>query len=73
MRIGSLTEKELDLLGSSCCERDEFGEAVALAERHPDALARLVSHEFVLGDAPEAMRFAIENPTDVMKVVITID
>ena len=73
VRIGSLTEKELDLLGSSCCERHEFAAAVSLAERHPDALARLVSHEFVLGAAPEAMRFAIDNPTDVMKVVITID
>jgi threonine dehydrogenase-like Zn-dependent dehydrogenase len=33
-------------------------------------LAGLVSHEFPLERAPEAMRFAIDNPTQVMKVVI---
>ena len=33
-------------------------------------LAPLISHRFALDQAPEAMRFAIENPTDVMKVVI---
>lgn len=72
VRVGSLTEKELDLLGSSCCEHDEFGEAVEIAERRSDALARLISHEFRLERAPEAMRFAIDNPTEVMKVVILV-
>jgi threonine dehydrogenase-like Zn-dependent dehydrogenase len=72
IRVGSLTEKELDLLGSSCCEHDEFGAAVALAERRPGALSRLISHEFPLAQAPQALRFAIENPTDVMKVVILV-
>jgi L-gulonate 5-dehydrogenase len=70
LRIGSLTEKELDLLGVSCCQPDEFAEAVAVVERHPDAMARLVSHEFPLAQAPEALRFAMDNPTEVMKVVI---
>jgi L-gulonate 5-dehydrogenase len=73
IRIGLLTEKELDLLGVSCCERDEFAEAVALAERRAPALERLVSHEFPLAQAPEALRFAIDNPTQVMKVVILPD
>ena len=31
---------------------------------------RLISHQFALDQAPEAMRFAIDNPTEVMKVVI---
>jgi threonine dehydrogenase-like Zn-dependent dehydrogenase len=70
IRIGSLTEKELDLLGASCCTSDDFGEAVAVVERNADALARLVSHEFALDQAPEAIRFAMSNPTEVMKVVI---
>jgi threonine dehydrogenase-like Zn-dependent dehydrogenase len=70
VRIGSLTEKELDLLGVSCCQAGEFAEAVALVERHADAMARLVSHEFPLAQAPEALRFAMSNPTEVMKVVI---
>ena len=70
LRIGSLTEKELDLLGVSCCGADEFGEAVAVVERNVDVLEGLVSHRFALEQAPEALRFAMENPTEVMKVVI---
>jgi threonine dehydrogenase-like Zn-dependent dehydrogenase len=69
-RLGSLTEKELDLLGVSCCDGHEFGEAVAVVERNPQLLAQLISHRFALDEAPEALRFAIENPTEVMKVVI---
>ncbi len=69
-RLGSLTEKELDLLGVSCCDGHEFGEAVAVVERNTPLLAPLISHRFALAQAPEAIRFAIENPTDVMKVVI---
>jgi threonine dehydrogenase-like Zn-dependent dehydrogenase len=70
LRLGSLTEKELDLLGVSCCGADEFAEAVAVVERNADVLAGLVSHRFALEQAPEALRFAMENPTEVMKVVI---
>jgi threonine dehydrogenase-like Zn-dependent dehydrogenase len=33
-------------------------------------LARLISHEFPLDEAPEAIRFAMSNPAQVMKVVI---
>jgi len=70
LRLGSLTEKELDLLGVSCCNADEFGEAVAVVERNVGWLERLVSHRFELERAPEALRFAMDNPTEVMKVVI---
>ncbi|MGH2916756.1 MAG: zinc-binding dehydrogenase [Solirubrobacteraceae bacterium] len=70
LRIGSLTEKELDLLGVSCCDADDFARAVGVVERNVAAVSRLVSHEFPLSRAPEALRFAIEHPTDVMKVII---
>ncbi|MBV9606008.1 MAG: alcohol dehydrogenase catalytic domain-containing protein [Solirubrobacterales bacterium] len=70
LRIGSLTEKELDLLGVSCCGAAEFGQAVAVVERNGGELQRLISHRFALERAPEALRFAMENPTEVMKVVI---
>jgi threonine dehydrogenase-like Zn-dependent dehydrogenase len=70
IRVGSLTEKELDLLGVSCCGEREFADAVGVVERHGPVLARLVSHEFGLADAPEAIRFAMTSPTEVMKVVI---
>ena len=39
LRIGSLTEKELDLLGVSCCGGGEFAEAVAVVERNGELLA----------------------------------
>jgi threonine dehydrogenase-like Zn-dependent dehydrogenase len=70
LRVGLLTEKELDLLGVSCCGAEEFTEAVRLVEANQAVLAGLVSHEFPLERAPEAIRFAIDNPTQVMKVVI---
>ena len=70
LRIGSLTEKELDLLGVSCCDSDAFAEAVRVVERNGALLARMISHEFPLEQAPEALRFAMSNPTEVMKVVI---
>jgi L-gulonate 5-dehydrogenase len=70
LRIGSLTEKELDLIGVSCCDADDFAVAVGVVERNGALLRRLISHEFALGDAPEALRFAMGNPTEVMKVVI---
>jgi threonine dehydrogenase-like Zn-dependent dehydrogenase len=70
LRIGSFTEKELDMLGVTCCGTGEFVEAVDLVERHADALAAMVTHEFPLERAPEALVYAMENPTEVMKVVI---
>ncbi len=39
-------------------------------EQHADAVTGLVSHEFSLAEAPDALRFAMSHPTDVMKVVI---
>ncbi len=68
--VGSLTEKELDLLGVSCCGQGEFAEAVKVVERNAALLSRMISHHFPLKDAPEALRFAMSNPTEVMKVVI---
>jgi len=70
LRVGSFTEKELDVLGTSVCNRDEFAAAVALVERNRDRLAPLVTHEFPLDRAPDALVYAMENPTDVMKVAI---
>ena len=66
----NLTEKELDILGVSCCNATEFGEAVAVVERNVEWLGQLVSHRFALERAPDALRFAMDHPTEVMKVVI---
>jgi L-gulonate 5-dehydrogenase len=70
LRVGWFTEKELDMLGVCCCGGGEFAEAVAAVERNPGIVKRLISHEFDLERAPEAMAFAISNPSEVMKVVI---
>jgi L-gulonate 5-dehydrogenase len=73
IRLGSLTEKELDFLGVCCCGGGTFADAVGVVERNGPLLARLVSHQFSLAEAPDALRFAISNPNDVMKVVIRGD
>jgi L-gulonate 5-dehydrogenase len=70
LRVGSFTEKELDVLGVCCCGGGEFAQAVDLVEREGERLAPLVSHEFPLERAPEALAYALENPTEVMKVVV---
>ena len=43
---------------------------MTVTERNGVPLGRLISHEFGLDEAPEAIRFAISNPAQVMKVVI---
>jgi threonine dehydrogenase-like Zn-dependent dehydrogenase len=70
LRLGSFTEKELDVVGVACCGTGEFAEAVDLVERNATRLASLVSHEFPLAEAPQALEFAMEHPSEVMKVVI---
>ena len=61
------------MLGVSCCGSEEFAEAVGLVERHSGLLGRLVTHEFPLERAPEALVYAMENPLEVMKAVIRND
>jgi L-gulonate 5-dehydrogenase len=70
LRLGVLTEKELDVLGVSVCNAGEFAAAVDLVERHAGVLEQLVTHEYPLARAPEAIAFAMAHPSEVMKVVI---
>jgi threonine dehydrogenase-like Zn-dependent dehydrogenase len=72
LRVGDLAFKEIDLLGVSCCNGDEFAEAVDLVARREEALRGLVTHEFPLEQAPEAIEYAIEHPAEVMKAVIRL-
>jgi threonine dehydrogenase-like Zn-dependent dehydrogenase len=72
LRVGDLAFKEIDLLGVSCCNGDEFAEAVALVARREEALRGLVTHEFPLEQAPEAIEYAIGHPAEVMKAVIRL-
>ena len=73
LRISDLAFKEIDVLGVSCCNADEFADAVSLVARRQDVLAGLVTHEFPFEEAPEAMAYAIEHPAEVMKAVIRLD
>ncbi len=72
LRIGALPFRELDVLGVSCCQRDEFATAAELVVRHRDAVAPLLTHEFSFDEAPHAITFAIEHPAEVLKAVIHV-
>jgi threonine dehydrogenase-like Zn-dependent dehydrogenase len=71
LRVQAFVDKELDVLGVSCCGGGEFAEAVGVVERRAEVLERLVSHSFPLERAPEALDYAMENPSEVMKVMIS--
>jgi threonine dehydrogenase-like Zn-dependent dehydrogenase len=73
IRVGDLAFKEIDLLGVSCCNADEFAEAVSLVSRRQDVLAGFVTHEFPLEQAPEAIVYAMSHPAEVMKAVIRLE
>ena len=70
LRVFGFVDKELDVLGVSCAQGAEFEEAVAFVERNGERLENLVTQEFPLERAPEALRWAMEHPAEAMKVVI---
>jgi L-gulonate 5-dehydrogenase len=72
IRVGALPFKEIDLLGVSCCAADDFAAAVDLVRRRADVASTLVTHEFELERAPEAIEFAIGHPAEVMKAVVRV-
>jgi threonine dehydrogenase-like Zn-dependent dehydrogenase len=73
LRVGDLAFREIDVLGVSCCNGEEFAEAAALVARRGDALAGLVTHEFALDEAPAAIDYAIGHPAEVMKAMIGLE
>jgi L-gulonate 5-dehydrogenase len=70
VRVGDLPLKEVDVLGVSCCGADDFAAAVDLVRRRRDVAAGLVTHEFALERAPEAIAYAMAHPAEVMKAVV---
>jgi threonine dehydrogenase-like Zn-dependent dehydrogenase len=70
LRVFGFVDKELDVLGVSCAKDEEFGDAVAFVERNGDKLENLITQEFPLERAPEALRWAMDHPAEAMKVVI---
>ena len=73
LRVGDLAFREIDVLGVSCCNGDEFAEAASLVSRRREALAGLVTHEFSLDEAPVAIDYAIRHPAEVMKAMIRLE
>ncbi len=73
LRVGDLAFREIDVLGVSCCNGDEFAEAASLVARRQDALAGLVTHEFSLDETPSAIDYAIRHPAEVMKAIIRLE
>ncbi len=73
IRVGDLPFREIDVLGTSCCGSGDFAGAVDLVARRRDAAAGLVTHEFGLEQAPDAIAYAIEHPAEVMKAVVRLD
>jgi threonine dehydrogenase-like Zn-dependent dehydrogenase len=68
--VGQLAFRELDLLGVSVCTAAEFAAAAALVKRWEHAVAPLLTHDFPLEQAPQAIAYASANPADVMKAVV---
>ena len=73
LRVGRLPFKEIDVLGVSCCNGDEFAAAVDLVSRRRDVAAPMITHEFSLDEAPEAIAYAMQHPAEVMKAVVRVD
>jgi threonine dehydrogenase-like Zn-dependent dehydrogenase len=73
LRVGDLPLKELDVLGVSCCGAGEFAAAVDLVSRRRDVAATLVTHQFTIEQAPEAITYAMQHPAEVMKAVVRLD
>ena len=71
MRVFGFVDKELDVLGVSCCQgRASSRRRSAFVERNGDRLESLITQEFPLERAPEALQWAMEHPAEAMKVVI---
>jgi L-gulonate 5-dehydrogenase len=70
--VVAFVAKELDVFGVSVCTADEFARAVSLIERNPQKAKTLISHRFAFDRTPEALAFAMDHPTEVMKVVIGV-
>jgi threonine dehydrogenase-like Zn-dependent dehydrogenase len=72
LRVGALPFRELDVLGTSTCQAGDFASAVLLVDHYRAAVTPLLTHDFSLEEAPEAIAYAIEHPDEVVKAVVHI-
>ena len=69
---GPIPFKELDVLGVSCCTREEFAAAADLVARHRELADALVSHVFGLDEVADALRLLDERPTEAFKALVDV-
>jgi threonine dehydrogenase-like Zn-dependent dehydrogenase len=69
--LGPFTEKEFDLLGSSCHERADIEAAVEVVRAAGPRLADALGPEYALEDAAEAFAFA-GTQGDATKVLVRV-
>jgi L-gulonate 5-dehydrogenase len=69
---GPIPFKELDVLGVSCCLREEFAAAADLVARHPEVADSMVSHVFGLDEVAGALQLLDERPTEAFKVLVDV-
>jgi threonine dehydrogenase-like Zn-dependent dehydrogenase len=70
LRIGALAFRELDVLGVTTCAAADFEAAVGVVKSWQHAVEPLLTDDFALEDAPEAMAYASRNPAEVMKAMV---
>jgi threonine dehydrogenase-like Zn-dependent dehydrogenase len=70
--LGPFTDKEFDLLGSSCHERADFEAAVDVVRAAATTLREALGPEFALEEAAEAFAFAGAHPERATKVLVRV-
>jgi L-gulonate 5-dehydrogenase len=65
------SRKELDVLGSRN-NAGLFPDAVDLVARSQERVRNLITHTYPLEETPEAIRFAIDHPEEVEKVIVCV-
>lgn len=70
--LGAFTEKEFDLLGSSCHERGDVEKAIEVVGKASGLLGPQLELEYPLADAGEAIAFAGAHPEAAMKVLVRV-
>lgn len=70
--LGSFTEKEFDLLGSSCHDLADLEAAIDVVRGAAGVLGPVLGPEYALEDAAEAFAFAEAHPERATKVLVRV-
>jgi L-gulonate 5-dehydrogenase len=70
--IGPFTDKEYDIRGSSCHEREDFHEAIRLVSEVRNRLEPHLRTEFPLEDAAGALEYSRSRPEAAIKVMVRV-